>query len=290
MLELLNQLDGFDTRGDVKVIMATNKIESLDPALIRPGRIDRKIEFPLPDVKTKRHIFKYALKLYVFLLSHQSFSTRLHTARMSLNEDVDLEEFIMMKDDLSGADIKAVCTEAGLLALRERRMRVNKADFTAAREKVCFYLYGCEEIELMCLICRFSIGRMRALLRVFTFSFGHYVLFWRYVPISNSIFHCPLLDNMLRGPSLAHRGPFIAQRAPVTSKITILTVVLNAIDDAGMIYMYAMTAVVSYYPGKAGIVVTLTSLQVQASRSNSLRGNVIDVVMHLPLIVRKLCQ
>ncbi|KAH7106375.1 26S proteasome subunit P45 [Auriculariales sp. MPI-PUGE-AT-0066] len=113
MLELLNQLDGFDTRGDVKVIMATNKIESLDPALIRPGRIDRKIEFPLPDVKTKRHIF------------------RLHTSRMSLSADVDLEEFVMTKDDLSGADIKAVCTEA-------RRMRVTKTDFTAAREKVLY--------------------------------------------------------------------------------------------------------------------------------------------------------
>lgn len=61
---------------------------------------------------------------------------RLHTSRMSLNDDVDLEEFIMTKDDLSGADIKAVCTEAGLLALRERRMRVTKADFTTAREKV----------------------------------------------------------------------------------------------------------------------------------------------------------
>lgn len=61
---------------------------------------------------------------------------RLHTSRMSLAEDVDLEEFVMTKDDLSGADIKAVCTEAGLLALRERRMRVNKADFTAARERV----------------------------------------------------------------------------------------------------------------------------------------------------------
>lgn len=63
MLELLNQLDGFDTRGDVKVIMATNRIESLDPALIRPGRIDRKIEFPLPDVKTKRHIFRFVPSL-----------------------------------------------------------------------------------------------------------------------------------------------------------------------------------------------------------------------------------
>ncbi len=120
MVELLNQLDGFDTRGDVKVIMATNRIESLDPALIRPGRIDRKIEFPLPDVKTKRHIF------------------RLHTSRMSLAPDVDLEEYIMAKDDLSGADIKAVCTEAGLLALRERRMMVTKVDFTSAREKVLY--------------------------------------------------------------------------------------------------------------------------------------------------------
>ncbi|KAI9504243.1 ATPase of 26S proteasome regulatory subunit 4 [Coemansia spiralis] len=120
MLELLNQLDGFDSRGDVKVIMATNKIESLDPALIRPGRIDRKIEFPLPDVKTKRHIFG------------------IHTSRMTLSEDVDLEEFVMSKDDLSGADIKAICTEAGLLALRERRMKVCNEDFRKAREKVLY--------------------------------------------------------------------------------------------------------------------------------------------------------
>ncbi len=88
MLELLNQLDGFDSRGDVKVIMATNRIETLDPALIRPGRIDRKIEFPLPDIKTKRKIFQ------------------IHTGKMTLAEDVNLEEFIHAKDDLSGADIK----------------------------------------------------------------------------------------------------------------------------------------------------------------------------------------
>jgi 26S proteasome regulatory subunit T2 len=124
MLELLNQLDGFDERGDVKVIMATNKIESLDPALIRPGRIDRKIEFPLPDIKTKRHIFN------------------IHTNKMTLAEDVDLEKFIMAKDELSGADIKAVCTEAGMLALRERRMKVCQEDFVKAKEKALYRKKG----------------------------------------------------------------------------------------------------------------------------------------------------
>jgi 26S proteasome regulatory subunit T2 len=124
MIELLNQLDGFDESGDVKVIMATNKIEALDPALIRPGRIDRKIEFPLPDVKTKRNIFK------------------IHTSKMSLSQDVDLEVFVMAKDELSGADIKAVCTEAGLLALRERRMRVTMDDFTKAKEKTLYRKRG----------------------------------------------------------------------------------------------------------------------------------------------------
>eukprot|EP01119_Soliformovum_irregulare_P016436 TRINITY_DN474_c0_g1_i1.p1 TRINITY_DN474_c0_g1~~TRINITY_DN474_c0_g1_i1.p1 ORF type:complete len:445 (-),score=146.14 TRINITY_DN474_c0_g1_i1:99-1433(-) len=120
MLELLNQLDGFDSRGDVKVIMATNRIETLDPALIRPGRIDRKIEFPMPDIKTKRKIFS------------------IHTGKMTLGDDVNLEEFVMTKDDLSGADIKAICSEAGLLALRERRMKVTHADFKKAKEKVLY--------------------------------------------------------------------------------------------------------------------------------------------------------
>lgn len=118
LLELLNQMDGFDTRNDVKVIMATNKIENLDPALIRPGRIDRKIEFPLPDHKIKMSIL------------------RIHTSRMNLAADVDLETLISENDGLSGADIKALATEAGLLALRERRMQVTKKDLDSAKERV----------------------------------------------------------------------------------------------------------------------------------------------------------
>jgi len=124
MLELLNQLDGFDDRGEVKVIMATNRIESLDPAMIRPGRVDRKIEFPLPDEKTKRRIFQ------------------IHTGKMTLSDDVNLEEFVVAKDDLSGADIKAVCTEAGMLALRERRMKVTQADMRKAKEKALYKKKG----------------------------------------------------------------------------------------------------------------------------------------------------
>jgi 26S proteasome regulatory subunit T2 len=120
MLELLNQLDGFDSRGDVKVIMATNRIETLDPALIRPGRIDRKIKFPFPDQKTKRMIFN------------------IHTKKMSLSKDVNLDEFVMSKDELSGADIKAICTESGLLALRERRRQVTHEDFKQAKERVLY--------------------------------------------------------------------------------------------------------------------------------------------------------
>lgn len=124
MLELLNQLDGFDSKTDVKVILATNRIETLDPALIRPGRIDRKIEFTMPDIKTKRKIFQ------------------VHTAKMSLAPDVDLEAFIMAKDELSGADIKAMCTEAGMLALRERRMQVNQEDFLKSKEKTLYKKKG----------------------------------------------------------------------------------------------------------------------------------------------------
>ncbi|XP_022182846.1 26S proteasome regulatory subunit 4-like [Myzus persicae] len=120
MLELLNQLDGFDTRSDVKVIMATNRIESLDPALIRPGRIDRKIEFPLPSEKTKHHIFN------------------IHTSKMALDGGVNLNELISIKDDISGADIKAICTEAGLMALRDRRMKITNEDFKKSKENILY--------------------------------------------------------------------------------------------------------------------------------------------------------
>lgn len=120
MLELLNQLDGFETRDDIKVIMATNKIEVLDSALIRPGRIDRKIEFGMPDAATKRRIFS------------------IHTAKMTLDKSVNIEELITSKEDLNGADIKAICTEAGMSALRERRKCISMADFLKAREKIFF--------------------------------------------------------------------------------------------------------------------------------------------------------
>lgn len=117
MLELLNQLDGFDNRGNIKVIMATNKIESLDPALIRPGRIDRKILFPLPDQKTLKKILG------------------IHTAKMTLDADVSLDEIVNTKEALTGADMKAITTEAGLLAIRDRRMKVSMRDFVKAKEK-----------------------------------------------------------------------------------------------------------------------------------------------------------
>lgn len=117
MLELLNQLDGFDKRGDIKVIMATNRIEVLDPALLRPGRIDRKIEFGLPDSATKLKIFQ------------------IHTKRMTLDKTVNLNTLIM-KEDMTGADIKAICTEAGMFALRDRRTQVTMIDFEKAKDKV----------------------------------------------------------------------------------------------------------------------------------------------------------
>ena len=144
MLELLNQLDGFDSRGDVtvkmillllfvqrrdvllrQVIMATNRTDSLDPALIRPGRIDRNIEFPLPDEKARRMIFK------------------IHTGRLTLSDlsgaDIKVEdEDFQHPQDLVHYSLQAICSESGLMALRERRMKTFervKKQFSIGRTK-----------------------------------------------------------------------------------------------------------------------------------------------------------
>ena len=120
MLELLNQLDGFDTRGDVKVIMATNRQDTLDPALLRPGRLDRKIEFPLPSRRERRLIFQTT------------------TNKMNLSPDVDLEDCelvpslnanltddvridVSRPDRLSSAEIASVVQAAGLQGIYHRR-------------------------------------------------------------------------------------------------------------------------------------------------------------------------
>ena len=111
LLELLNQMDGFDQTTNVKVIMATNRQDTLDPALLRPGRLDRKIEFPLPDRRQKRLIFSTI------------------TAKMNLSDEVDLEDYVARPDRISGADINAICQEAGMHAVRENRYFVLSQDF-----------------------------------------------------------------------------------------------------------------------------------------------------------------
>jgi 26S proteasome regulatory subunit T3 len=111
LLELLNQMDGFDVTVNVKVIMATNRADTLDPALLRPGRLDRKIEFPLPDRRQKRLIFQVV------------------TAKMNLSEEVDLEDYVSRPDKISGADIQAICQEAGMQAVRKNRYVILPKDF-----------------------------------------------------------------------------------------------------------------------------------------------------------------
>merc|ERR1712086_894649 len=111
LMELLNQMDGFDQTVNVKVIMATNRPDTLDPALLRPGRLDRKIEFPLPDRRQKRLIFSTI------------------TAKMNLSEEVDLEDYVARPDRISGADINAICQEAGMLAVRKNRYLILNKDF-----------------------------------------------------------------------------------------------------------------------------------------------------------------
>ncbi|ELA46824.1 26S proteasome subunit P45 family protein [Vavraia culicis subsp. floridensis] len=118
MLELLNQLDGFENRSDIKVIMATNRIDILDPALLRTGRIDRKIEFPNPNEEARLEILK------------------IHSRKMNLVRGIRLSEITHKLVNASGAEVKGVCTEAGMFALREMRVHVTQEDFELAVAKV----------------------------------------------------------------------------------------------------------------------------------------------------------
>jgi len=118
MLELLNQLDGFESASNIKVLMATNRLDILDDALIRPGRIDRKIEFPNPNEAARADILK------------------IHSRKMNLMRGIDLAKIAEKLPGASGAEIKAVCTESGMYALRERRVHVTQEDFEMAVAKV----------------------------------------------------------------------------------------------------------------------------------------------------------
>ncbi len=119
MLELINQLDGFDARGNIKVLMATNRPDTLDPALLRPGRLDRKIEFSLPDLEGRTGIFK------------------IHGRSMNVERGLIRWELLArLCPNATGADIRSVCTEAGMFAIRARRKVATEKDFLEAVQKV----------------------------------------------------------------------------------------------------------------------------------------------------------
>lgn len=111
MLELLSQLDGFGSSDDVKVIAATNRIDVLDPALLRSGRLDRKVEFPLPDEEARAQIIE------------------IHARRMNLDPEVNFEELARSTEDMNGAQLKAVAVEAGMMALKHNRTKITHEDF-----------------------------------------------------------------------------------------------------------------------------------------------------------------
>merc|ERR1712226_120217 len=118
MLELINQLDGFDPRGNIKVLMATNRPDTLDPALMRPGRLDRKVEFGLPDLDGRSNIF------------------RIHARSMSVERDIRYDRLARLCPNSTGAEIRSVCTEAGMYAIRSRRKVATEKDFLDAINKV----------------------------------------------------------------------------------------------------------------------------------------------------------
>ncbi|MBE6493580.1 MAG: AAA family ATPase [Methanosphaera stadtmanae] len=118
LMQLLAEMDGFEARGDIGIIAATNRPDILDPALIRPGRFDRVIEVPVPDEEGKYEILK------------------IHTKNMTLDVDVNLKQIAAEAKDASGADLKAICTEAGMFAIRENNYKVSSQNFEDALDKV----------------------------------------------------------------------------------------------------------------------------------------------------------
>lgn len=118
LMELLNQMDGFDSLGRVKIIMATNRPDTLDPALLRPGRLDRKIEIGLPNEQSRLEVLK------------------IHASKITKHGDIDYEAIVKLSDGFSGADLRNVCTEAGLFAIRAEREYVIDEDFMKAVRKV----------------------------------------------------------------------------------------------------------------------------------------------------------
>ncbi|MHB9285571.1 proteasome-activating nucleotidase Pan1 [Halobacteriales archaeon Cl-PHB] len=118
MMQLLSEMDGFEDRGEIRIIAATNRFDMLDRAILRPGRFDRLIEVPKPNVAGREQIFQ------------------IHTRDMNVADDVDFAALAAMADDASGADVKAICTEAGMFAIREDRTEVRMVDFEAAYEKI----------------------------------------------------------------------------------------------------------------------------------------------------------
>lgn len=118
LMQLLAEMDGFDPRGEVKLIGATNRIDILDPAILRPGRFDRIIEIPIPDFDERQEIFK------------------VHTRGMNINDEVNFNRLAEITDSCSGADIRAIVTEAGMLAIRDERIEVQMEDFANAIDKV----------------------------------------------------------------------------------------------------------------------------------------------------------
>ncbi|CEG49421.1 26s protease regulatory subunit 10b [Plasmopara halstedii] len=118
LMELLNQLDGFDALGQVKMVMATNRPDILDPALLRPGRLDRKIEIPLPNEASRMDILK------------------IHSGPITKKGEIDYESIVKLTDGFNGADMRNVCTEAGMFAIRADRDYVVEEDFMKAARKL----------------------------------------------------------------------------------------------------------------------------------------------------------